>query len=699
MRLDITNTRAMSLRPNSGSTSMRTVVAQGARGEQGLPGNASAAWTATTAVTTGTVRQAPDGSWIKSTASRTTRASFDSTEQGWWTATLATAGTLEADALSTTAGDMIDGQVSPAAMAQRFRAEWLARSRDTIPGAYVGATGASASTTVISGATDVFAYDRTNSRVNTSLRVVGCAPVQVGTAFPKYDAIMASGLTTDTGSLMMEVQSVISGVSELEVLWLGTGLSSPIQVWCDGIHLGDIAGTATADGTRRRTYVKLPDTRPHALRIICARGSFRGLAYVTASGSLAYPTTPKGPRHILLGDSYTEGSGATDKFHGYAHLVSQLLNLPDTWTSGSGGTGYLKVNGARPNLRDRLYADCIAQNPAIVGFAMGLNDDADAATLVAAAAAEWDSVAALPNVLVYVIGPWWPRTPVSPAADRILAYNEGLKAAAAARGIYYIDTIGETWFNDVNKTFYLNLSNDTTHPIDAGHFYLACLVAAHLFRLLSGAAPVPISLLTPFAAVTLASGTNPVLAPANTVVPAITGTAQVGLALTASTGTWDNTPTGYTYQWKADGANISGATSATYVPLAGDQGKVVTVTVTASNTSGAVAATSSATSAVAAASGPVPNTPDAPTAPNGAGVTVSAIHWYWAAPAGGATSYIFQLRQTGVSAWTDAYTGTGTDYNQTGLPAFTQYQGRVIAVNANGQSAPSPIYSRRTLSA
>lgn len=112
MRLDITNTRAMSLRPNSGSTSMRAVVAQGARGEQGLPGNASAAWTASTAVTTGTVRQAPDGSWIKSTASRTTRATFDATEQGWWTATLATAGTLEADALSVAIGDTVSGDLA-----------------------------------------------------------------------------------------------------------------------------------------------------------------------------------------------------------------------------------------------------------------------------------------------------------------------------------------------------------------------------------------------------------------------------------------------------------------------------------------------------------------------------------------------------------------------------------------------------------
>lgn len=45
----------------------------------GLPGPGSAAWTPAQAVTTGTVRQAPDGSWIKSTTSRTTSGSYTTT--------------------------------------------------------------------------------------------------------------------------------------------------------------------------------------------------------------------------------------------------------------------------------------------------------------------------------------------------------------------------------------------------------------------------------------------------------------------------------------------------------------------------------------------------------------------------------------------------------------------------------------------
>ncbi|GAW54761.1 right-handed parallel beta-helix repeat-containing protein [Nocardioides sp. PD653] len=68
-------------------------------GQQGLPGPGSAAWAPTTAVTIGAVRQAPDGSYIKSTANRTTRSSFDATEEGFWTAVLADPTTVDGKAL------------------------------------------------------------------------------------------------------------------------------------------------------------------------------------------------------------------------------------------------------------------------------------------------------------------------------------------------------------------------------------------------------------------------------------------------------------------------------------------------------------------------------------------------------------------------------------------------------------------------
>ncbi|WP_406871616.1 hypothetical protein WHT83_14950 [Aminobacter sp. P9b] len=98
-----------------------------------------------------------------------------------------------------------------------------------------------------------------------------------------------------------------------------------------------------------------------------------------------------------------------------------------------------------------------------------------------------------------------------------------------------------------------------------------------------------------------AQGGAPV-APANTVAPSITGTAQVGQTLTAANGTWTGREApSLVRAWKANGVAIPGATAATYVPVVGDVGKTITVTVTATNWKGSASATSAATAAVIAA--------------------------------------------------------------------------------------------------
>jgi hypothetical protein len=65
----------------------------------------------------------------------------------------------------------------------------------------------------------------------------------------------------------------------------------------------------------------------------------------------------------------------------------------------------------------------------------------------------------------------------------------------------------------------------------------------------------------------------------STPTPTIAGTVRVGQTLTASSGTWDDGVT-KGYQWSANGAPIPGATAASYVLVAGDLGKRITVTVT-----------------------------------------------------------------------------------------------------------------------
>jgi hypothetical protein len=96
--------------------------------------------------------------------------------------------------------------------------------------------------------------------------------------------------------------------------------------------------------------------------------------------------------------------------------------------------------------------------------------------------------------------------------------------------------------------------------------------------------------------------------PGNTALPSISGTAQQAQTLTASAGSWSGSPTSYAYQWRrcdAAGsacASIGGATTATYMPVAGDVGSTLRVVVTATNAAGSAGATSAQTAVVQAPS-------------------------------------------------------------------------------------------------
>ena len=90
---------------------------------------------------------------------------------------------------------------------------------------------------------------------------------------------------------------------------------------------------------------------------------------------------------------------------------------------------------------------------------------------------------------------------------------------------------------------------------------------------------------------------------AATGAPTINGTAQVGEILTASTSSIADADgvanATFTYQWLADDADISGATTSSYTLVASDEGKVIKVTVSFTDDAGnAETLTSAATTAV-----------------------------------------------------------------------------------------------------
>jgi hypothetical protein len=144
------------------------------------------------------------------------------------------------------------------------------------------------------------------------------------------------------------------------------------------------------------------------------------------------------------------------------------------------------------------------------------------------------------------------------------------------------------------------------------------------------------------------------LAPVDSSPPVISGTLVQGQTLSASPGSWSNSPTAYAYQWEQCDSSgtgctaIAGATGSTYVLSAGDVGHTIVVQVTASNAGGPGAPASSAASGVISAPPPSATAPKDVSAPviSGtavSGYTLSASEGTWTGTA--PISYAYQWQR------------------------------------------------------
>lgn len=110
-------------------------------------------------------------------------------------------------------------------------------------------------------------------------------------------------------------------------------------------------------------------------------------------------------------------------------------------------------------------------------------------------------------------------------------------------------------------------------------------------------------------------------APVNQAAPTVSGSAEEGQTLQASSGTWSGSPSDYRYEWRrcdnsGEGCvTIAAAAAASYTLTADDVASTIRATVTATNNAGSASALSNPTAAIAAKAVPAPP-PPASLAPN-----------------------------------------------------------------------------------
>ena len=184
--------------------------------------------------------------------------------------------------------------------------------------------------------------------------------------------------------------------------------------------------------------------------------------------------------------------------------------------------------------------------------------------------------------------------------------------------------------------------------------------------------------------------------PSNTSRPTISGTAEEGRTLTASTGTWTGTPPiSFDYQWqRCDSAGaacslIAGATNQTYTLVQADVGRRIRVNINAKNADGSAQAVSAATATVKDAPQNAPQNTARPgisgTEQEGATLTVGNGTWTGTQPI--SYSYQWQRCDANAGACVLISGATGKTYTLTSADVGRRLRATVTATNAHGAAS------------
>jgi len=416
----------------------------------------------------------------------------------------------------------------------------------------------------------------------------GCRimPVQVGTDSGATYGNMAAGITW----------AVDHGARVLNLSWAGTASSSTLAsavayARSRGAVVFAAAGNSNAEAP---TY---PSATPGVL----------GVAGVASSGKKA-------------GDS---------NFGSWVAVAAPEGNMT-AWPTINGAPGYGAVGGtslAAPAAAG-IAGLLLSADPALSGSQVEQALETSATPVpFQVATGEVDATAALQAI--GISDPQIPSPPVNTAPPQILRSTNGsqntapllaapevgemlIRGQGAWTGSSPLTLSGVKWYRcNADGSGCAQVASSWKYTVQSADTGFALklsvtfgnpngntTVSAPLSAPVGGSAPVPEP----------APESAPV--PVDIAPPVVSGAPEAGQMLSASSGTWSNSPTAYAYQWsRCDTAGASctplaGGTGLSYALGSGDVGSTVRVEVTATNAGGSAIAPSAATAIVVAAPPP-----------------------------------------------------------------------------------------------
>lgn len=212
--------------------------------------------------------------------------------------------------------------------------------------------------------------------------------------------------------------------------------------------------TGLAAGQPYNLRLAFTTAKSRTIKVVFGDSTGFGGMYVPTGEDLHRPTSARGLRVAVIGDSYEGGSsfppnGGT-RLDTAGYLTALMLGAGSIWNFGIGGTGHVATSS---NFQTRAGA-VAAISPDIAIVSGSINDGtADTPALRAAVAATLAALATVPDV--YVTGP-----SLNSAYE---GNNTAVREATAAAGRTYLDPLNPAWLSASM------IGTDNVHPKWTGH--------------------------------------------------------------------------------------------------------------------------------------------------------------------------------------------------------------------------------------
>lgn len=434
-----------------------------------------------------------------------------------------------------------------------------------------------------------------------------------------------------------------------------------VQVGTDsGATLSNIAAglTYAADHGARVANMSWAGTTDSAtLQSAINYAHSKGLVLTAAAGNsnCNCATYPAADQNVLgvAGVSDSVGDKQGDSNYGSWVKVAAPEGNMTAWPTINGAPGYGAVGGTSvaapaaaaiaallfsydPSLTNTQVESALEQSAVPVKFTIAYGQVDALAALQAVGASDPQPLSApvqtAPPQIYYELNGWTSLAPLTnaPQVGQVLVRGIGGWTGSAGLSVSNLQWLRCTAMG----TSCVYLTNQSTYSVQSADVGYTIKLS---FSVGNGVGSVPAAVLSQ------PVGGTTVSPPADSSPPTISGLAQAGQTLTASTGSWSGSPTGFAYQWlrcSSGCASISGATSSTYTAQSADVASALEVSVTATNSAGSTTATSAPTPTVVAASAGPANTaaPSIAGTPQ-AGQTLTSSTGSWS---GTPTGYAYQ---------------------------------------------------------